>query len=180
MPLYLPLFKALNDAGVNYVVVGGLATVLHGYARLTMGVDIMVDLAPQEATRAMQALESLGLKPRAPVPAAQFADAAKRKEWIEQKGMKVFSFYNPAHPMMTVDVFVHHPIPFTGLLSRAECMVIDGIPVYICSIDDLIAFNAAGGQAAGPGGHRKVAVDSGETQTWRTPSPIRQMDASIR
>ena len=48
MSLYLPLFKALNDANVNYVVVGGLATVLHGYAGLTMDVDLVVSLTPAD------------------------------------------------------------------------------------------------------------------------------------
>ena len=146
MPLYLPLFKALNDADVKYVVVGGVATVLHGYARLTMDIDLIVDLVPDEATRAVRTLESLGFKPRVPVPAAQFADAAKRKEWIEQKGMTVFSFFNATNPMLTIDLFVHHPIPFTDLRSRAVCMVIDGVPVYICSIDDLIALKQLAGR----------------------------------
>lgn len=50
MSLYLPPFKALNDANVKYVVVGGVATVLHGYARLTMDVDLITDLAPEAAT----------------------------------------------------------------------------------------------------------------------------------
>lgn len=147
MSLYLPLFKALNDANVRYVVVGGLATVLHGYARLTMDVDLVVDLAPKEASRAMQALEFLGFKPRAPVPAQQFADPVKRKEWIEQKGMTVFSLYNPSNPMLTVDVFVNNPISFAELYSRAERMAIDGVPVYICSIDDLITLKKKAGRA---------------------------------
>ncbi len=34
MSLYVPVFEALNDMQVRYVVVGGLATVLHGYARM--------------------------------------------------------------------------------------------------------------------------------------------------
>ena len=34
MLLYEPLFRALNASGTRYVVVGGVATVLHGYARL--------------------------------------------------------------------------------------------------------------------------------------------------
>jgi len=42
MSLYLSLFKFLNDAKVQYVVVGGLATVLHGYARLTADIDLMI------------------------------------------------------------------------------------------------------------------------------------------
>lgn len=146
MSLYLPLFKALNDAGVKYVVVGGVAAVLHGYARLTVDVDLMVDLTPGEASRAVRTLESLGFNPRAPVPAAQFADAAKRKEWIEQKGMTVLSFYNPSDPMLTIDLFVHHPIPFAELRSRAECMGIDGVPVYVCSIGDLITLKQQAGR----------------------------------
>ncbi|MGH7318339.1 MAG: hypothetical protein ACRELA_01720 [Candidatus Rokuibacteriota bacterium] len=36
-----PVFKALNDSGVRYVVVGGLAVVLHGHARLTVDVDLI-------------------------------------------------------------------------------------------------------------------------------------------
>lgn len=146
MSPYLPLFKALNDAGVKYVVVGGLAAVLHGYLRLTVDVDLVVDLAPEEMTRAVHVLESLGYKPRAPVPAGQLADAAKRKEWIEQKGMKVFSFYHPSDSVLTVDIFVHHPIPFPDLSARAERVVIADVPVYICSIDDLIALKQQAGR----------------------------------
>lgn len=146
MSLYLPLFKALDDANVKYVVVGGVATVLHGYARLTMDIDLIVDLVPEEAARTVRTLESLGYKPRVPVPAAQFADAAKRQEWIEQKGMTVFSFFNPSNSMLTIDLFVHHPIPFAELHARAERMVIEGVPVYICSIDDLISLKQLAGR----------------------------------
>ena len=35
MAIFEPLFKSLNKARVRYVVVGGLAVVLHGHARLT-------------------------------------------------------------------------------------------------------------------------------------------------
>ena len=44
MTLFVPLFAALNEGGVRYVAVGGLATVLHGFARLTADVDLMVDV----------------------------------------------------------------------------------------------------------------------------------------
>jgi hypothetical protein len=71
---------------------------LHGYARLTMAIDLIVVLVPDEAARTVRTLESLGFKPRVPVPAAQFADAAKRKEWIEQKGMTVFFVFQSVQP----------------------------------------------------------------------------------
>jgi len=44
MSYYLSLFKALDAAGVRYVVVGGLATVLHGYARFTADVDLVMEV----------------------------------------------------------------------------------------------------------------------------------------
>ena len=56
MSVFEPIFQILNTARVRYVVVGGLATVLHGYARLTADVDLAVDLAPEEATKMIQAL----------------------------------------------------------------------------------------------------------------------------
>jgi hypothetical protein len=51
MSLYVPVFEALNHMQVRYVVVGGLAAVLHGYARLTADIDLMVDLEPEEAKK---------------------------------------------------------------------------------------------------------------------------------
>ena len=60
--LYEPPFRALNASGTRYVVVGGVATVLHGYARLTADIDLIVDL--EESAAAMRALAGLGLRPR--------------------------------------------------------------------------------------------------------------------
>jgi hypothetical protein len=44
MGLFDSLFRALNEGEVRYLVVGGVATVLHGYPRVTLDVDLMVDL----------------------------------------------------------------------------------------------------------------------------------------
>lgn len=147
---------------------GGVATVLHGYARLTMDIDLIVDLVPAEAARTVRTLESLGFKPRVPVPAVQFADSVKRQEWIEQKGMTVFSFFNPSNPMLSIDLFVHHPIPFTDLHSRAERMVIDGVPVYICSIDDLITLRQLAGRPQDLQDIEKLRLIQGKRQRGKS------------
>ena len=39
MSLFEPIFEALNRQNVRYVVVGGVAVVLHGHARLTADLD---------------------------------------------------------------------------------------------------------------------------------------------
>ena len=137
MSLYEPLFTALAD--VRYVVVGGLAVVLHGHARLTADVDLIVDLSPDEAAKAMRALESTGLRPRAPVRGSDFADPTVRRAWVEEKGMRVFSLWDPRNPLREVDVFVECPVPFEGLYSRAELMPLGETHIRVASIADLIA-----------------------------------------
>ena len=49
MGLFEPRFRALNVTGARDVVVGGLATVLHGYAHFTADADLVVNLTPTPA-----------------------------------------------------------------------------------------------------------------------------------
>ncbi len=146
MDTFGPLFSTLNSAGVRYVVVGGLAAVLHGHARLTADVDLIVDLAPDEARKAMEALRSLGLRPRAPVNALDFAIPEKRREWIERKGMRVFCLFDPSHPMREVDLFVEHPVDFEGLWQDSVVMDLGDTTVRVASISHLIQLKRQAGR----------------------------------
>lgn len=139
MALFEPLFQALNATGVRYVVVGGLATVLHGHTRLTADVDIIVDLEAASARRFVEALVKLGFEPRAPVKALDFAVADVRESWKRDKGMQVFSMVDRANPLRVVDLFADHPIDFDGLWSRAETVALTATTVRVASIPDLIA-----------------------------------------
>ena len=138
MPLYAPLFRALNAAGIRYVVVGGLATVLHGHARLTADVDFILDLEEEPAKKAIRALTAYGLRPRVPVDPEDFANQEIRRGWIRDKGMQVFSFFKADNPLLSVDVFVDHPIEFEGLYERSKTCDIGSCSVRIASIRDLI------------------------------------------
>lgn len=146
MPLFEPLFDALNRAGVRYVVVGGLATVLHGHARLTADIDLAVDLVPGEARKAVETLASLGFRPRAPVEPLAFADPAVRKQWVDEKGMRVFSLWHPANPMLEVDLFAENPIAFEDLWNRAETVELTRTVVRIAAIPDLIRLKRLAGR----------------------------------
>jgi hypothetical protein len=59
--------QSLNDNRVNYLVVGGYAVAFHGYPRYTKDIGIWIEPTPDNATKAIKALEqfgfaSLGLK----------------------------------------------------------------------------------------------------------------------
>lgn len=138
MPLFEPVFAALNRAEVRYVVVGGLAVVLHGHARLTGDLDLVIDLSPPEASRAMSALTGLGLQPRLPVEAREFADATVRERWVQERNLEVFSLHDPENPLLEIDLFAREPLPFDELWERAERMTLEREEVAVASIPDLI------------------------------------------
>lgn len=146
MTTYERLFGELNEANIRYLVVGGLAVVLHGVARLTADIDLIVDLAPSEAARAIAALEKHGLQPRPPVRAADFADPKIRAEWIRSKGMQVFTMYDPGDPLTTVDLFVESPLPFEELWSRSVQFELPTTSVRVVSVADLIRLKRIAGR----------------------------------
>ncbi len=69
-------FSALNDNHVRYVVVGGLAGVLHGFARLTADIEMIVDLGPPEARRAVRT-SAFALAPRRRLPVRRSARSSR-------------------------------------------------------------------------------------------------------
>jgi Nucleotidyltransferase of unknown function (DUF6036) len=146
MPIFEPVIAALEDVGIRYVVVGGLAVVLHGHARLTADLDIAIDLEPAAASQAVRALTGLGLRPRAPVDIGDLADASARARWVSEKGMQVLSLWDPDEPMRAVDVFVENPIDFEEMWGRSEMVPLELIPVRIASIPDLIRMKVAAGR----------------------------------
>ena len=146
MSLFLPVIEAFNRGKVDYVVVGGLAVVLHGHTRLTADVDLVIGLDKANASKAVEIVSKLGYKPRAPVNPKGFADSKQRTLWIKDKGLIVFSFYKSDNPLIGLDFFVDYPMEFTGLLKRSVTKDLGKIPVRICSIEDLIKLKKKAGR----------------------------------
>jgi predicted nucleotidyltransferase len=146
MSIFEPVIDALARAGVRYVIVGGVAVVLHGYARLTADLDVAVDLAPAEAAKAIRALTEAGLRPVATVDPQDFADPDIRARWVEERNMKVFSLRDAGNPMVVVDLFVTNPIEFATLWERSEEAELYGHEVRIASVPDLIAMKRLAGR----------------------------------
>ena len=123
------IIEALNNANVRYVVAGGLAVVAHGYLRLTMDIDLVIDLERGNLLRGLTALEAVGYKPRLPVTNEQFADAGTRESWIRDKNMMVFPLWNPSDINgIVIDVFAKCPFDFADEYANVKWMEIDGGP----------------------------------------------------
>lgn len=146
MSLYDDVYAALRAAEVRFVVVGGMAVVLSGHVRTTVDLDVVVDLAPDPAHRAVVALTDLGFQPRIPVRPTDFADPRIRQEWIDTKGLQVLSFHDPDHAFREVDVFAAYPVDFERLLAAAVPTRVGDQTVLVASIDDLLAMKRAAGR----------------------------------
>lgn len=143
---YEAVFAALNAAAVRYVVVGGAAVVLQGHPRMTVDLDLVVDLDRDQALHAVEALVSLGLRPRLPVDARDFADEPVRRSWIEERHLQVFSFYDPANPLREVDLFAEYPVDFEELLAGASVVVLAGTAVHVAGVRHLIQMKERAGR----------------------------------
>ena len=140
------VLEALGRAEVRYLVVGGVAVVLHGYLRTTADLDLVIALDAVNVRRAVSALEGLGYRPRAPVPAAQFADPEIRRRWVREKGLTVFSFWSDKRPRLEVVLFASEPFPFDDAFARAVHVQLGGQLVPVVSLEDLIALKRAAGR----------------------------------
>lgn len=141
------IVRALEGAGVRYLVAGGLAVGAHGYMRFTKDADIVIQLLPENIQRAFAALGALGYRPLVPITGEQFANAAQRESWIRDKGMQVLQFWSDAHRETPVDLFVSEPFNFDEEYGRALVKPLYAtIPVRFVSIPTLIRMKEAAGR----------------------------------
>lgn len=136
---YEEVFNELNKNNVRYLVVGGIAVVLHGVVRLTADLDLMIDLEKGNVLNFLASLKNISYKPKLPVPADQFADPDIRDRWIKEKNMKVFSFIHGQHDYKIIDVFPFEPIPFSPAYNRRQRIKAGQIDINVISFDDLIS-----------------------------------------
>ena len=60
------VFRLLNEDEIRYVIVGGIAVILHGSPRLTADLDIIIDLEPVKAVQAIEVLQRAGFMAEIP------------------------------------------------------------------------------------------------------------------
>lgn len=143
---YQEVFRALQAAEVRYLVVGGLAVNLYGYVRMTVDMDIMVDLSEENMGRLVEVMEGLGYVPRLPVQGVALVSKQTRKEWIREKGATVFTFIDPKQPFKQVDIFLSNPLDFEQAYAQRQVITVGRTPISMISLDDLIRMKEAVGR----------------------------------
>lgn len=143
---YDDIFLKLQDRGVKFIVVGGVAVALHGALRMTADLDLMVALDRKNVLKFTDLMTERGYKPKAPVQPAEFANPKRRDDWKKNKNMKVFSWYHPERPEELLDVFIDEPIPFADAYRRRVPIRAGKTLIPVISIPDLITLKEGTGR----------------------------------
>jgi tRNA nucleotidyltransferase/poly(A) polymerase len=126
------VFASLQHHDVNYVVIDGIAAVLHGVPRATFDLDILIEATPENAEKLLAALES-----------AQFGTVALTSiEDLLAHEITIFRDW------VQVDVQTSTPgIDFATTWRNRETLNYQGQEFYVVCKADLIASKRAAGRA---------------------------------
>jgi hypothetical protein len=125
------VFASLQRHDVKYVVIGGIAAVLHGVPRATFDVDILIEASRDNAQRLLDALLD------AQLVTASLTDSAQ----LLEKEITVFN------DRVRIDVQTATPgIKFEEVWPRRKTIEYSGQAFYILSKSDLITAKLAAGR----------------------------------
>ena len=138
---------ALNGAGIDYLIVGGLAVNAHGFVRLTRDVDIVLRLTPENAALGLNALLAIGYQMAIPEKPEAFADFATRERWRSEKQMIVLKLWSDEHRRTPVDIFVYEPFLFAEESARSlQVEIGEGISAPVIGLEALLEMKRAAGR----------------------------------
>jgi len=125
----LQVCAALNAAGAQYLVIGGVACVLHGYARATTDVDILIERTRDNAERILEGLSTIGYG---------FARELVPEEILERPIFVIGD--DPA-----VDIFlVAWSVKYDQAIKRSSIVQVEGVAIPLIGLDDLIETKRTG------------------------------------
>ncbi len=125
------VFKSFQQHEVRYIVIGGVASVLHGIPRATFDLDILIDPIEDNALRLLSALVDAGFGT---------ATMTNAQEILAHE-ITVFN------DRVRIDVQTRTPgITFADAWLRRKTVTYQGQDFFILSKEDLIASKQASGR----------------------------------
>jgi hypothetical protein len=137
------MLLALSDAGVAFVVAGGVAAVMHGVERMTLDLDVSVQMEFDNVHRFLSAMRNQGLQPRVPVPPEMLLDPVEVRRIVTEKHALVFTFIDPEDPFRHVDVFLTDELRYEAMITDAVSVAVEGRTIAIASIERLLVMKRA-------------------------------------
>jgi predicted nucleotidyltransferase len=134
------ILRRLTAAGVDFVLIGGVAVMLHGYPRVTRDVDIAFDPDRTNLETLGHALVELDAHLRGVGEDLPFVPDADTLDRVDLLTLDTSAGWLDVHK--TVD----GAPAYARLRRHAERIKLDGLSVLVASIDDLISMKRAAGR----------------------------------
>jgi len=126
------VFKSFQQHDVKYVVIGGIASILHGVPRATFDLDILIEATPENTTRLLEALLDAGLG----------TAALTSVEDLLANEITIF------RDRVRLDVQTSTPgVDFDKAWQQRKTVTYQGQEFFILSKEDLISSKRAAGRA---------------------------------
>ena len=134
------LLVELADAGVDFVVIGGIAVVVQGHIRTTRDLDITYATSQDNLDALGRALVALDARLRGVAEVVPFVPDGRTLRGAELLTLETTEG--------SLDLLAAPPgaPPYSKLRSRAERVEIEDRDVLIASIEDLVAMKRAAGR----------------------------------
>jgi hypothetical protein len=136
-----PILARLVAHGVDFVVVGGIAVVLHGSARLTQDLDISYATDDANLEQLGATLIELGAKLRGLDEDVPFVPEARTLRQTSILRLET------NHGIVDVLAAPDGAPPYADLRARADRFSLGDFAVLVASIDDLLSMKHAAGRA---------------------------------
>lgn len=141
------IVKALNGAGVKYLIVGGLAVNAHGFQRFTDDMDLVIGLEPENIKRGLRVLQAVGYQTSVPITPEEFANPELRETWRKEKNMVVLKLWSDVHRRTPIDVFVYEPFDFESEYASAKWEeILPAVKAPVIGLETLVAMKRAAGR----------------------------------
>ncbi|MDD5195302.1 MAG: hypothetical protein PHQ96_06505 [Candidatus Omnitrophica bacterium] len=146
MILYEEVFRQFQKKEVKYLLVGGMAFNLLGGNRNTLDMDILVEMSDGNLRKIVAILKKLGYHVKQPVNPMDVAVRKIREDWIRNKNMKAFNFYNDDSSYQEVDIIIDSPIQFNKAIKKALQFKIRDVNITVISPADFIKMKKCAGR----------------------------------
>jgi hypothetical protein len=117
------LCRSLAEAEARYVLIGGFAVILHGGARTTKDIDLLVDPEPENVVRLKRALSVL-------------EDNAARE--IAPEDLRSYKVVRVADEVLVDLLSAACGVTWAQAAGSAEVREIDGVPVIVADVRTLV------------------------------------------
>jgi tRNA nucleotidyltransferase/poly(A) polymerase len=139
------VFSSLQKHRVRYIVIGGIAAVLHGVPRATFDLDILIEANPENAKKLIDA----------------FLEARLGTASLTTPGELLSQEITIFKDRVRIDVQTSTPgIRFEEAWERRETMEYQNQKFYVASREDLIASKRASGRPVDLEDVRLLELDS--------------------